>query len=123
MVYRLWQDAENRVVLIKELDRVTGQVGGYSFGSFFKRLNFGSFWIRFSFVVSGFWSSICSQTCVKAMFTFGKSKFQLFIGLTEFEVFYEKEMFFFLLFSLFQLGYQVTSLMTTEIIIYAIEQS
>lgn len=24
---RLWQDAENRVYLIKELDRITGQVG------------------------------------------------------------------------------------------------
>jgi hypothetical protein len=25
-VFRLWQDAENRVYLIKELDRITGQV-------------------------------------------------------------------------------------------------
>lgn len=43
-MYRLWQDAENRVYLIKELDRITGQVG-FPLFFFFKRLNFGSLWL------------------------------------------------------------------------------
>ena len=51
VVYRLWQDSENRVYLIKELDRITGKVGISCFGSIL--LLCGCFGILFIFVYLG----------------------------------------------------------------------
>jgi len=40
--YRLWQESQNRVYLIKELDRITGQVG-FQFCCYLVALNVISF--------------------------------------------------------------------------------
>lgn len=56
-MYRLWQDAENRVLLIKELDKITGQVGiPWLFLQTLK------FWFSVAFFL--FCGSVYSQTYV-----------------------------------------------------------
>ena len=41
--FRLWQESQNRVYLIKELDRITGQVSSQFFSSYLVTLNAISF--------------------------------------------------------------------------------